>query len=451
MDTPFLFDPQQASTQPSTRGLGSRGLHSRRGANHPPTRILPVPGPGVARGDGLGHDAGLRIGDEFQAIVYQSQVQQASLSARMQQAAQKAAPQENPAGAVSGEAAQLNFDFFAEVRVEQVTFFRQRTTTVAEGLDGAQHESFVETSMRIAARFEFSMSVSGQVLEGFAGAAEGLNGGQGIDDLVTLSKELMAQADEVMNEIFALLDGFFNWGGDLQDRITSLLDAFQNFSLDGIPSLEGIPFEGVPGAGEGGVKGAFLVGGSFQMQLEFKFEFSLEIEVTQGEVQESDPIVLDLDGDGIELTSYRDGARFDIEGAGRKVNTAFVTGGDAFLAIDRNGNGVIDDGTELFGDQRGAANGFEELRKLDSNNDGVINALDSGFDQLLLFKDNGDGKTDAGELMTLSQAGIREIALGYRDVNEVAAGGNRITQVASFVRDDGSRGRAADAVLNFTV
>ena len=60
-----------------------------------------------------------------------------------------------------------------------------------------------------------------------------------------------------------------------------------------------------------------------------------------------------------------------------------MTGGDAFLAIDRNGNGSIDDGTELFGDQNGAAHGFAELAKFDSNHDGVINAQDDDFDKLL--------------------------------------------------------------------
>ena len=101
--------------------------------------------------------------------------------------------------------------------------------------------------------------------------------------------------------------------------------------------------------------------------------------------------VVDLDGDGIELTSHTNGAQFDILGNGQTQNTAFVTGGDAFLAVDRNGDGMINSGKELFGDQHGAANGFEELRKLDANGDGVINRLDPSFSKLALFRDNGDG------------------------------------------------------------
>ena len=191
--------------------------------------------------------------------------------------------------------------------------------------------------------------------------------------------------------------------------------------------------------------------GSLSIQLEFEFEYEERVQVQQAAVQQSDPIVLDLDGDGIELTSYAQGARFDITGTGKQVTTGFVTGGDAFLAMDRNANGRIDNGAELFGDQNGAANGFEELRRLDTNRDGRINRLDAEYDGLLLWRDDGDGQTEAGELIGLAEAGIEEISLGYRNVSQVAAGGNRIAQIASFLRNDGSRGTAADALLNFTV
>src|SRR5690606_21416172 len=116
------------------------------------------------------------------------------------------------------------------------------------------------------------------------------------------------------------------------------------------------------------------------------------------------------------LTSYRDGARFDILGNGSKQQTAFVTGGDAFLALDRNRDGIINDGTELFGDQRGAANGFEELRKLDTNGDGKISAADKYYDKLLLWIDNGDGVSEPGELKGLRAAGIESLSLHYANV-----------------------------------
>jgi len=177
---------------------------------------------------------------------------------------------------------------------------------------------------------------------------------------------------------------------------------------------------------------------------------SIEVSATQGEVQQGDPLILDLDGDGIELTSYTDGARFDLLGNGQPVRTAFVTGGDAFLALDRDSDGRIAGGGELFGEQRGAANGFEELRKLDSNADGVIDDLDRNFDRLLLWRDDGNGISEDGELITLAQAGIASISLGYQNVDQAALGGNRIAQIAAFHFTDGCLGRAADALLNYT-
>jgi len=160
---------------------------------------------------------------------------------------------------------------------------------------------------------------------------------------------------------------------------------------------------------------------------------------------------LDLDGDGFEFTDVAGGASFDLLATGRAQRTAFVTGGDAFLAIDRNANGRIDDGAELFGDQRGVANGFEELRKLDSNRDGVIDAADERFDDLRLFRDNGDGRTDPGELARLADYGVSAIDLNYVNREEAASGGNRLAQIASFRFADGRIGRAADALLNLIV
>lgn len=170
----------------------------------------------------------------------------------------------------------------------------------------------------------------------------------------------------------------------------------------------------------------------------------------QATVQQADPLVLDLDDDGIELTDHTQGAVFDIAGTGAAVRTAFVNGGDAFLALDRNGNGRIDNGGELFGDQRGAANGFEELRRLDSNRDGVLDANDADYNRLLLFRDNGNGISEANELVGLSDAGIAAIDLAYANVNEAAAGGNRLAQTATYRRHNGATGRAGDALLNFT-
>ena len=394
-------------------------------------------------------NSGEDVQNQYDSMIYHSKVEQASLAVRFKDVATRILKEEKENnGAASIEARQLSFDFFAQSRVEEVAMFRQRNATTVEGLDGTQRETFIQQSRRVAARFEMSMSVSGAVLDGFAGAAEGLKEieGEALDRLMSFTDKLLDKADEIINDIFELLDGFFKGNGvedgNFEDHFNKLMNDLLNLDFG---TFQG-PFEapqGIPA-----LQGSQV--SQFGVQLEFKFEFSMSIQVEQAEIQQSDPITFDLDGDGIELSSYKQGAWFDILGSGQAVNTAFVTGGDAFLAIDRNKNGAIDSGKELFGDQNGAVNGFEELKKLDSNKDGLINASDKDFGKLLLFRDNGNGKTEEGELISLEKAGITELSLNYRNVNMRAAGGNRIGQIASYQMSDGKRGMTADTILNFT-
>jgi hypothetical protein len=346
------------------------------------------------------------------------------------------------------EAAQLSFDFFKETRIEELALFQQRTDAVGGGLDGERQASFFAASREVSARFSFSLSISGAALSGFANTAEGAADSNAlIDRLLGVTEELLGSTDELLNDFFSLVDG-----GDGEFNAESLDELFSEF-ISGIfetlgsDVLSGLGLPGgttAPGTKSGGTSLQ-----STEVQLEFSFEFSASVSSTEVVVEQGDPIVLDLDGDGVELSRYQDGARFDLLGSGRAQQTAFVQGGDAFLALDRNGDGLINSGKELFGEQHGARNGFEELSRFDDNNDGVINRRDSVFNELRLFRDNGNGITEAGELLTLAEAGVKEIDLGYRDVDQRAAGGNRIAQIASFLRSDGSRGQAADALLNY--
>ncbi len=170
----------------------------------------------------------------------------------------------------------------------------------------------------------------------------------------------------------------------------------------------------------------------------------------QQEVRVVDPLVLDLDNNGIDLTNVTNGVSFDITGTGEVHQTAFVSGNDAFLALDLNQNGSIDDGHELFGDQNGAADGLEELRKYDENNDGVIDSSDSVFNKLQLFNDrNRDGITQEGELRSLADENISSLDLSGREENRTVAGGNFLTKSSGFTRQDGSRGYMGDVLLNY--
>jgi len=169
----------------------------------------------------------------------------------------------------------------------------------------------------------------------------------------------------------------------------------------------------------------------------------------------SSPILLDLDGDGIETTAVAAGAYFDHQNDGFAERTGWVGGDDGLLAWDRNGNGAIDDGGELFGSEtrltmgpdagRKAANGFEALKELDANGDGRVDALDAAFADLRVWKDaNGDGLSQAGELFTLGDAGVQSLATAYAQSTAVDAHGNAHKQIGGYTRADGSGAIATD-------
>ena len=105
------------------------------------------------------------------------------------------------------------------------------------------------------------------------------------------------------------------------------------------------------------------------------------------------PLAIDLDGDGVETVSVDNGVYFDHDGNGFAEKTGWISSDDALLVRDINGNGQIDDGSELFGDQtilsngEKAANGFEALADLDSNHDGVFDGDDEAFGQIKVWQD----------------------------------------------------------------
>jgi len=108
------------------------------------------------------------------------------------------------------------------------------------------------------------------------------------------------------------------------------------------------------------------------------------------------PIVLDLDGDGVETTGLNDGAYFDHDKNGFAEKIAWAGSDDGLLAWDRNGDGIINDGAELFNvtmpDGTPAQNGFQVLTALDDNKDGKIDINDSVWTQLKVWRDiDGDG------------------------------------------------------------
>ena len=139
-----------------------------------------------------------------------------------------------------------------------------------------------------------------------------------------------------------------------------------------------------------------------------------------------DPLVIDLGTKGIELTDVLNGVNFDLDNNGFAEKTAWIGTEDGFLAYDRNRNGIIDNGGELFGDQVVLSNGlkstsgFESLSELDSNKDLIIDKKDSKFKELLVWIDsNHNGVSDAEELFSLTDLGIISISLEHENVRSL--------------------------------
>ncbi|MDR0776808.1 MAG: hypothetical protein LBE81_09255, partial [Azonexus sp.] len=170
-------------------------------------------------------------------------------------------------------------------------------------------------------------------------------------------------------------------------------------------------------------------------------------------IQRADPLVLDLDGDGIETIGIG-GANtvlFDHNGNGIKTGTGWLKGDDGFLVLDRNGNGVIDNGGELFGNNTKKSNGqyatdgFDALSDLDSNGDGVFDASDAQFANVRVWRDlNQDGISQANELFTLAQLGIASINLTSTAANTTLAGGNVLTAKGTYTKTNGQTGEIGE-------
>ena len=163
---------------------------------------------------------------------------------------------------------------------------------------------------------------------------------------------------------------------------------------------------------------------------EFRAQIDL-IRIDIAQAFQQDPLILDLDGNGIDITSLQDGRQFDIDGDGNIDQTAWIRGNDALLALDRNKDGKINNGTELFGDQNGAADGFAELAKFDDNQDGKIDANDVVFSALILLRANG-------EQATLMDEGITSISLSMITPIDQRLIGGDLVATSHFTRDDGS-------------
>jgi hypothetical protein len=199
-----------------------------------------------------------------------------------------------------------------------------------------------------------------------------------------------------------------------------------------------------------------------------------------------DPLALDLNNDGITTISANSGIMFDHNNSGIRYGTGWINPNDGWLALDRNGNGKIDSGRELFGDNTRklsgglAAHAYDALKSFDTNNDGKVDAVDatgdvdgSGaidgaetywdidnnqtydanvdktFADLRVWVDaNSNGVTDGGELKTLAALNIVSIGTGKTAVNVADENGNLNTFKGNYTT---SSGEVVDGARSFNL
>jgi len=173
-------------------------------------------------------------------------------------------------------------------------------------------------------------------------------------------------------------------------------------------------------------------------------------------IRQYDPLTLDLDGDGIETlaSNGHKGALFDHSNDGIRTATGWVSKDDGFLVYDRNGDGVVNDGSELFGDNtllkngERAANGYQALKELDDNGDGKVDAADSAFAKLRVWRDlNQDGISQEGELLTLNEAKVKALNLANKNADRDLGNGNTLAEEGTYTDSDGNEKQMGDLNL----
>ena len=196
-------------------------------------------------------------------------------------------------------------------------------------------------------------------------------------------------------------------------------------------------------AGQDGNSNNELV--KFQYEISDPYDAKDTTHVTVQLKDYNSPLVLDLDGDGVEIVAKKDSnAYFDMDMDGIAERTAWIGADDGWLVLDRNQDGIINDRSELFGNVDGFSHGFEHLASLDSDQNGFIDMGDDMFGNLQIWQDkNGDGFSDGNELTSLMHWDIASIDLDAEFVNEVI-NGQWESHRSTYTFADGTEGQISD-------
>jgi hypothetical protein len=189
--------------------------------------------------------------------------------------------------------------------------------------------------------------------------------------------------------------------------------------------------------------------GSGSQQLATSSNFTLNILAS--------PLVLDMNGDGVQTLGIEEGVQFDLLNTGTAQQVGWVDKHDGLLVIDLNQDGVINTGAELFGSSTAltqgglAEDGWLALAQFDLDTDGRIDAKDAVFKDLQVWVDtNSNGVSEAGELRSLADAGVQSINLQH-DNTQITQNGNVLQGFSSFTTTDGQSHQIVDAWLQTTV
>ena len=178
---------------------------------------------------------------------------------------------------------------------------------------------------------------------------------------------------------------------------------------------------------------------SFNMAFDFsQTSFSFQ-NIQSQEEKQVDPLILNLSDEDFSFDLSHQ-VEFDLDADG--IMDRFYSPSDQnyLLALDKNANGIIDNGKELFGDADGAIDGFAALRVYDENSDQVIDKQDSIYSQLLLLALNGEGQ----QLASLAEAGVSSISLIENQSNQQYEDGNRLASESTYITEGGHSGRVGD-------